>query len=296
VVEVYRYDVFGQAAIQTEFGVALSASRVGNRYRFTGREYDAESGLYYYRARMYNPAIGRFMQTDPVGYGDGLNWYAYCGNNPVMFVDPYGENAIGGFVSWISGNGWDNSYDMGSSEMQQLGSAAWQGTKDGGAILGNELTFGLNSSWNKYAEEKVAEYGAVGKFSKYSAIVGREAAIMALTAGVWKGSGGSYMQVYKSSNPAHFGYSQAGKGIVHALGEPGNMKTTTQVAELFFGEAPKAIFGGPAFRSSALMATGEVFNNCFTATATAAVRSGAAFWPAAYGVARVGAGYAFSSK
>ena len=57
---------------------------------FTGRRFDIETGLYYYRARYYNPHIGRFMQTDPVGYGNGMNWYAYCGNNPLNFADPSG--------------------------------------------------------------------------------------------------------------------------------------------------------------------------------------------------------------
>ena len=57
---------------------------------FTGRRFDIETGLYYYRARYYNPHIGRFMQTDPVGYNDGINWYLYCNNNPLGRVDPSG--------------------------------------------------------------------------------------------------------------------------------------------------------------------------------------------------------------
>ncbi|WP_346730586.1 toxin C-terminal domain-containing protein [Caballeronia sp. dw_19] len=47
-------------------------------------------GLYYYKAQMYSPTLGRFLQTDPVGYADDLNWYAYAGNNPVNFSDPTG--------------------------------------------------------------------------------------------------------------------------------------------------------------------------------------------------------------
>jgi len=81
-VQVYEYDVYGQ--------VAASDPNHPNRFLFTGREFDTETGLYYYRARYYNPTIGRFLQTDPIGYGDGLNWYAYCGNMPTELTDPYG--------------------------------------------------------------------------------------------------------------------------------------------------------------------------------------------------------------
>jgi len=78
----YEYSVYGQ--------VAASDPNHPNPYMFTGRRFDIETGLYYYRARYYNPHIGRFMQTDPVGYSAGMNWYAYCRNNPLSLVDPSG--------------------------------------------------------------------------------------------------------------------------------------------------------------------------------------------------------------
>ncbi len=81
-VEAYEYSVFGQ--------VGASDPNHPNRFMFTGREFDKETGLYYYRARYYNPQIGRFLQTDPIAYGDGMNLYRYCHNNALTWVDPLG--------------------------------------------------------------------------------------------------------------------------------------------------------------------------------------------------------------
>ena len=65
---------------------------MGNPYGFTGRRLDEETGLYYYRARYYSPKLGRFLQTDPLGYYDSTNLYQYCLNNPVNYLDPWGLN------------------------------------------------------------------------------------------------------------------------------------------------------------------------------------------------------------
>ncbi len=63
-------------------------------FRYTGRYLDAETGLYYYRARYYSSAHGRFLQTDPVGYKDDFNLYAYVGNDPTNGSDPTGSQVI----------------------------------------------------------------------------------------------------------------------------------------------------------------------------------------------------------
>ena len=90
-VETYAYGPYGE----TE-----GASPRSNPFRYTGREYDAETGLYYYRARYYSTGLGRFLEPDPIGFGDGLNVYAYVGNNPINFVDPLGLfGQSGGFQS-----------------------------------------------------------------------------------------------------------------------------------------------------------------------------------------------------
>jgi RHS repeat-associated protein len=68
----------------------LSSGASASGYAFTGREWDAESGLYYYRARYYDPKIGRFISEDPIGLRGGLNRYRYVNNRPTRFTDPLG--------------------------------------------------------------------------------------------------------------------------------------------------------------------------------------------------------------
>ena len=83
VVEQYDYDSFGNLT---------NPPTTGNPYTYTSREYDPETGLLFYRARYYDPKVGRFLQQDPKGFDGGdVNFYAYVAGNPINAVDPMGE-------------------------------------------------------------------------------------------------------------------------------------------------------------------------------------------------------------
>ncbi|MBI2526324.1 MAG: RHS repeat protein [Candidatus Rokubacteria bacterium] len=90
------------------FGASTETGADGNPFQYTGREHDAGTGLYSYRARYYHPQLGRFISEDPLGFaGGGPNRYAYVRNNPLRFTDPLGLLNIiagaGGSVVGASG-------------------------------------------------------------------------------------------------------------------------------------------------------------------------------------------------
>lgn len=92
---LYQYGPYGEPDLNT-----------GGRMRYTGQQWLGGLGLYYYKARMYSPALGRFLQTDPIGYRDDMNLYAYVGNNPINRTDPTG-------LYWFR-QFWQTDYVVGS--------------------------------------------------------------------------------------------------------------------------------------------------------------------------------------
>jgi RHS repeat-associated protein len=90
VVEHYQYDAYGKPSIFDANWNPRNYSFIDNRFMFTGREYDYETGFYYYRARYYDPTTGRFLSRDPKGYVDGMCLYGSFGNNPINRLDPFG--------------------------------------------------------------------------------------------------------------------------------------------------------------------------------------------------------------
>src|SRR5262249_32261969 len=93
-VERYSYDVFGVPTVTYANGNAVdpTLSSLGQPYSFQGREWDSEIGLYYYRARYYDPSLGRFISQDPEGYTDSPNLYQAFLNDSVNVMDPMGTD------------------------------------------------------------------------------------------------------------------------------------------------------------------------------------------------------------
>jgi RHS repeat-associated protein len=82
----YTFDSFGNRT--------ASSGSLTNPFQYTSRESDSETGLYFYRARYFDPQAGRFLSEDPVRFKGGVNFYAYVHNDPTLFVDPSGLLAV----------------------------------------------------------------------------------------------------------------------------------------------------------------------------------------------------------
>jgi RHS repeat-associated protein len=91
VLHINRYD---------EYGIPASANT--GRFQYTGQAWLPELGMYHYKARIYSPTLGRFLQTDPIGYDDQVNLYAYVANDPVNGRDPTG----------LEGDFWERAVDV----------------------------------------------------------------------------------------------------------------------------------------------------------------------------------------
>ncbi len=140
VVETYEYDAYGNTKVFDTSGTELTTSSFGNRYAFQGREIDWETGLYYFRARWYDPEIGRWLSKDPIGIRGGLNLYVAFGNNPVNFVDHFGLDEDSGWwkktVNWVKDKvPFINPFERFKDAMEKRSEGyddMWKGDLEGG--------------------------------------------------------------------------------------------------------------------------------------------------------------------
>ena len=180
VVVKYEYDAWGNHEVYDGSGTKITqGTHVGrvNPYRYRGYYYDEELKLYYLKTRYYDPEVGRFINADDITYIDpetinGLNLYAYCGNNPVMNVDPNGNlffllvglfalagAVAGGVVAGV------NAYEAGYRGWDLVGKIAVGAVTGGvvggavGAVLGlgtAAIVGGLSSIAGKFVSDVVA--------------------------------------------------------------------------------------------------------------------------------------------
>ena len=151
----------------TSFGTIINASgsSSNNILKFTGREQDTETGLIYYRARYYDPLLGMMLSEDPMWFGAGVNFYIYCGNNPVNSNDPSGKVNIfvGGFgdTSLSGGIVYNYSRFSAPSNGQQTAYFSWdQGSDIQDFINSQSADEPINIIGHSYGGDTAAEVTA----------------------------------------------------------------------------------------------------------------------------------------
>ena len=171
VVEKYTYDAFGKPTITDWYGNPhVNAgnepqSWYGNRFMFQGREYIPELAIYDYRHRYYDPGLGRFLQTDPSGFGAGdMNLFRYCDDDPVDHTDPTGlvEQDTNSSI-WHRAVYFDSASNFGGSLYdldQQLRQPAGVGDRGGNEYGGGGGADGFGVGGTNFNKQNLADIRA----------------------------------------------------------------------------------------------------------------------------------------
>jgi RHS repeat-associated protein len=154
----YTYDSFGN--------LTASTGSLTNRFQYTSREFDPETGVYYYRARYYDPNVGRFVSEDPIGFGGGSDFYVYVRNSPVYLSDPFGLDALGRDIGALQnifpGSDWQPANNalvihLPCSQVRQTLAAQGYESANGWGYNGPGSAF-----WNPFDHSGGSEYRTFG--------------------------------------------------------------------------------------------------------------------------------------
>ena len=150
VIERYRYSSFGQLQVlNPDYTLASRLSpRIPNTY--TGREWDSDAGIYFYRARFYSPFMGRFLSQDPLGYyGGDNNYYAYVGGDPINYFDPTGEVRWGALGSASLGL-VTNGIGLVTAGLLAITPEPTGATKVAAVVVGLKSSYGLGANGQNF--------------------------------------------------------------------------------------------------------------------------------------------------
>ena len=180
------------------------------RFQYTGQTAIQSIGLYYYKARFYNPGLGRFMQTDPIGYDDDLNLYAYVGNDPLNRTDPTGAIAMNSMCSRVGAGSCPGTYAMPSGQSA--------GGKDvAKALKGAQLTLSVV---------------AASEFQPFSTLAGVADGLISLAngdlSGAWLSAAGLFPAIGVPADVVKI--ERGGKAILGQNARAAGARTATDLA------------------------------------------------------------------
>jgi RHS repeat-associated protein len=197
----YHHDVMGSTVAATEPGYSGAGS--GLSYTYAGYRYDSETGLYYVNARYYNPNLGRFLQTDPIGLSGGRNLYAYVGNDPINLFDPTGLSAAeqGNDGGSMLNNPWGGADDPIVQGMEQYSPTTQSMCADALRIAGKsqQAVDNAMSNWTLLSSITANNYNGVDA-AMLAAVGVRESGFTDAIQS--NGNGVGYFQIDIGKNPS----------------------------------------------------------------------------------------------